>query len=199
MRKKSLKVVVVVLVAGILSAFFLTGNATATTAVAVDTEFMTNRATAVVLATVVSLESRWNDAHTKIYTFTVVDVQDDFKGKTKGRKITVRQLGGRVGNIACYVPGQPTLRKGEKILAFLRPSKKDKARFCVVGMAQGKYSVLEDGTAVRDLNGLHLMGAGQERAREESRMPTDKLIEKVRAIAAGESRQQNADQEESAR
>ena len=199
MRDRSLRVLVAVFVGVALSTFLLSGNAAATTAVAVDTKFVTKRASVVVLATVVSQESLWNDARTKIYTYTVLDVQDDFKGKTKGKKIEVRQPGGRVGDIACYVPGQATFRKGEKVLAFLRPVKTDKTCFCVVGMAQSKYSVLEDGTAVRDLNGLHLVGPGRERVRRESRVPLGDLTERVREIVAAESSEKNAEKQGSAR
>jgi hypothetical protein len=178
-------------VAGILSVFLFSGSATATTVVVVDTQTTTDRASAVVLATVASQESRWNDARTKIYTYTELEVREDFKGGTSGKKIQVRQPGGRVGNIACYVPGTARFRKGEKVLAFLQPLKTDKTRFRVVGMAQGKYSVLKNGTAVRELNGLHVVGADPDRVREDSRVPVDRLIERVRATVAAEARQKN--------
>ncbi len=186
-------------IAVILSALLLGGNATATTVVVVDTQSATNRASSVVLATVASQESRWNDARTKIYTYTELDVHEDFKGGKRGKRVRVRQPGGSVGNVACYVPGTATFRKGEKVLAFLRPLKTDKTRFRVVGMAQGKYSVLKDGTAVRELNGLHVVGADPERVREDSRVPVGRLIERVRATVAAEARQKNVGREGSAR
>jgi hypothetical protein len=186
-------------IAGILSTLLLGGNATATTAVAVDTQSATNRASSVVLATVASQESRWNDARTKIYTYTELEVEKDLKGNTSGKKIRLKQLGGSVGNVTCYVPGTATFRRGEKVLAFLRPLKTDKTCFRVVGMAQGKYSVLKDGTAVRRLNGLHVVGADPDRVRQDSRVPVDTLIEKVRATLAAAPRQKKVGREGSAK
>ncbi len=199
MRASNYHLAVSLSIAGILSAFLLGGNATATTVVAVDTQTATNRASAVVLATVASKESRWNEARTKIYTYTELEVKEDFKGSAGGKKIKVRQPGGRVGNVVCYVPGTATFRKGEKVLAFLRPLKTDRTRFRVVGMAQGKYSVRKDGTAIRGLNGLHVVGADPERLLEESQVPLDKLVERVRATVAEEARQKNVGWEGSAR
>jgi hypothetical protein len=199
MRTPHTHLVLSLSVAAILSAFLFVGSATATTVVALDTESATKRASAVVLATVASQESRWNDARTKIYTYTELDVHDDFKGEKRGKRVRVRQLGGKVGNIGCYVPGTPTFRKGEKVLAFLEPLKKDETCFRVVGMAQGKYSVREDGTAVRKLSGLHVVGADPERLREESRVSLDKLIGSVRAAVAAEARQKNVRPEGTAR
>jgi hypothetical protein len=178
----------VVVAWGIL-ALLLHGNVLATTAVAVDTQFLTERSTAVVLATVVSQESRWNDDHAKVYTFTVLDVRDDYKGKIRGKKVTVKQLGGTVDGIVCRVPGQPAFRKGEKVLLFLEPMEKERDRFRVVGMAQGKYSVREDGTAVRDLKELDLVGAARDRVRHESPVQLGTLIEEVRSIVSKQSRQ----------
>lgn len=199
MRTLHIHLVLSLSVGALLSAFLFAGNAAATTVIAVDTESATKRASAVVLATVASQESLWNAARTRIYTYTELDVQEDFKGEKRGKRVRVRQLGGKVGNIGCYVPGTPTFRKGEEVLAFLLPLKKDKTCFRVVGMAQGKYSVRKDGTAVRKLNGLHLVGADPERLLEETRVPLDKLIGRVRAAVAAEVRQKNVRPEGTAR
>src|SRR5688500_1183326 len=75
----------------------------------------------IVVARVISTESRWDER--EIYTYTTIQVTDGLKGARKGQSIVLRQLGGQVGDIASIVPGMPAFKAGEEAVLFL--SEKD--------------------------------------------------------------------------
>src|SRR6266545_1875340 len=54
-----------------------------------------------------------------LYTYVTVDVSDVLKGDVPDRQVVIKQLGGRVDDVALIVGGQPTFTPGEEILAFL--------------------------------------------------------------------------------
>jgi len=88
-----------------------------------------------------SVESYWNSAHTKIFTRTVVAVDETYKGNA-GQTVEIVQLGGTVGNIKVSVQGALTWRPGEEVLLFAEPF--DGQAFQVSGFSQGKFLVQRD-------------------------------------------------------
>ena len=73
--------------------------------------------------------SAWNPEKTRIYTETRFTLEEVLKGKVS-RSLTVRQLGGRVGDIAQSVAGSPVFVKGRRYVLFLAP------------LADGKYRIV---------------------------------------------------------
>jgi hypothetical protein len=138
----------------------------------------------IVLARVEDESARMEEGSKEIYTYVTLRVLDGVKGsKANGNAkksntdelITIRQLGGTVGNLISVVPGMPTFRKGEEVVVFL--SAKDKAGYpWVMGLQQGKYTVTTnddgfkqvrndvDGLTTVDQNGtkLEAKGAAQQ-------------------------------------
>ena len=124
----------------------------------------------IVLARVEDESARY-DANKEIYTYITLRVLDPVKGGMKaehGKKataqetITIRQIGGVVGNIASIVPGMPKFTKGEEVVVFL--SKKDAGGYpWVMGLQQGKYSVSTDDNGIKhvrnELEDLGLMNS----------------------------------------
>ena len=109
----------------------------------------------IVLARVEDESARY-DANKEIYTYITLRVLDPVKGlkAEHGKKataqelITIRQIGGIVGNIASIVPGMPKFTKGEEVVVFL--SKKDVNGYpWVMGLQQGKYSVSTDDNGIK--------------------------------------------------
>jgi hypothetical protein len=120
----------------------------------------------IVLARVEDESARMEEGSKEIYTYITLAVIDGVKGSKrndnaknpKGEElITIRQLGGTVGNLISVVPGMPTFRKGEEVVVFL--SAKDKAGYpWVMGLQQGKYTVTMDSDGFKqvrnDVDGL---------------------------------------------
>lgn len=127
---------------------------------------LTKRADAIVLGRVVSATSSWDAAKKEIYTYFTLTVSQPVKGARMGESITIRQLGGTVGNIASIVPGMPSFKKGEEVVLFL--TQKDAAGYpWVMGLQQGKYSVVDqDGVKMvrNDLAGTEFLTPNGARA-----------------------------------
>jgi hypothetical protein len=130
---------------------------------------LAKKSESIVLARVEDETARMDEGTKEIYTYITLRVTEGVKGSkandnAKNPKneemITIRQLGGTVGNLISVVPGMPTFRKGEEVVVFL--SAKDRAGYpWVMGLQQGKYTVVtgEDGfKQVRnELDGLTTM------------------------------------------
>jgi hypothetical protein len=95
----------------------------------------------VVLGTVSSVRSFWNEAHTKVLTETVVRVDETYKGEAMGT-VSVLQLGGVVDHMRVHVHGAPAWSRGEEVLLFL--DRMDGTNYRVAGFSQGKFNVERD-------------------------------------------------------
>ncbi len=98
------------------------------------------RSEAIIRGVVKEVSSRYNEERTKIFTYSVIEIRETFKGKTPP-VVTVRTYGGRVGDISMKVPGMPEFKKNEEVFLFL---KKNDEYWHVTGMIQGKFSILKD-------------------------------------------------------
>jgi hypothetical protein len=139
------------LTAGIaVSALTLLGAslASGTTVQKLSLSDLARNSNAIVRATVEDQTSRQDDASKEIYTYITLRVLDPVKGSKGESIVTLRQLGGQVGNIASIVPGLPTFSKGEEVVVFLTAS--DRAGYpWVMGLQQGKYTVRTDPKGVK--------------------------------------------------
>jgi len=140
-------------------ALVLAQAASATTVQKFTLQELTKKAASIVVGTVVDGTSSWDASKKEIYTYYTISVSQPVKGSKNGETITIRQLGGTVGNIASIVPGMPSFKKGEEVVLFL--TQKDAAGYpWVMGLQQGKYSVVEqDGLKMvrNDLSGTGLL------------------------------------------
>jgi hypothetical protein len=104
---------------------------------------LVRRSDAVVRGTVTATRSAWDDQHYKIYTYCTVKVAGAAFGARRDQELTVKLLGGTVGDTSLTVDGNASLEKGEDVLLFLRT---DGQYHYVVGMHLGKRSVVnQDG------------------------------------------------------
>lgn len=95
----------------------------------------------VVRGTVSNVRSFWNEAHTKILTETVIQVDESYKGGATGA-VSVVQLGGVVDHMRVHVHGALSWRRGEEVVLFL--DRVDGANYRVAGFSQGKFVVERD-------------------------------------------------------
>jgi hypothetical protein len=122
----------------------------------------------VVQGKVSSVQSFWNEKQTKIFTETVIEIEQTFKGQNR-RSARILQLGGVVDNVRMTVHGALSWKPGEEVLLFLEEYDSD--RFRVAGFSQGKFNIERD-PATGDpfvsrpaLEGSEVLGApGKEHA-----------------------------------
>ncbi|HUU28328.1 MAG TPA: hypothetical protein VM123_10990 [archaeon] len=120
----------------------------------------------IVLALAEDQVSSWDDSKRNIYTDTRFSVEKALKGSAAGT-VTVRQLGGRVGDLAESVPGTPSFTVGSQYVLFLETRPDGKYR--VVGFSQGCYPVVKgpDGKSrimpqMASSSNLHIVGGEKE-------------------------------------
>lgn len=111
--------------------------------ISLSTEDLTQEAENIIVGKVVKKECRYDEEGKRIYTYVTISVEEDLKGKTGGKEITVRHLGGEVGEIGLWVEDTPSFEEDEEVLLFLKKGKKPEVRE-IVGRAQGKFRVKRD-------------------------------------------------------
>ena len=116
----------------------------ASTVVSLSLYQLTQASSDIVQGQVVNQVSGWNDAHTQILTITTMSVSQVFKGKASSR-VEIQQMGGTIGNMRVFVPGDITFQPQEEYVLFLEPAPAS-SRYRLVGMTQGAYRVYQDAT-----------------------------------------------------
>ena len=125
----------------------------------------------VVQGRVTSVESWWNEKHTKVFTTTRVVVDNTYKGAEQSA-VEIVQLGGVIDNIRVNVSGSLQWRPGEEVVLFLEPYE---GKFAVSGFSQGKFNVKRDEKTGKayierpEMDGVQLLGAP---SKDGSVMPT---------------------------
>ena len=104
-------------------------------------EDLGRESTSVVQGNVVGINSFWNETRTKIFTETVIAVEETYKG-TEAGEVIILQLGGVVDNVRVTVHGALQWSLGEEVVVFLEPYREGK--FLVSGFSQGKFQVERD-------------------------------------------------------
>jgi hypothetical protein len=124
---------------------FLTGLvliavvANATTLARLRFEELAKQATAVARLRCLGAESRWENG--EIWTDTVFEVVEQSKGLLPGL-VTIRTLGGSVGNLHSRIEGVPAFRQGEEAYVFLWGREGEPYR--VLGWSQGTFRIARD-------------------------------------------------------
>lgn len=113
----------------------------------------------IVIGTTLDISSKWNtpdgkksitDSNDFIYTDVDIKSEEYLKNPSSAEIITVRVLGGTVGQDTSDVEDQPSFKTGEKVLIFLKedtdPRTKDIGgkHLVVAGLIQGKITISEN-------------------------------------------------------
>ena len=115
-----------------------TSNAHATIAPFASIESLTQQADCVVHAQVTKQWSEASDnAQQSLYTYSQVIVKEAWKGHTP-TLITIRQLGGKVGEMRLHVEGDAELKVGQEIFLFLHHDPQQDLYF-IISLAQGVF------------------------------------------------------------
>ncbi|MCL5291468.1 MAG: hypothetical protein M1548_02935 [Actinobacteria bacterium] len=104
-------------------------------------EELVGKSTLVPRGKIVAAKSDWTPDKKQIYTYITMTVKELLKGEEPAKQITIKQLGGRVGEMMLYVPDAPRLQLGEDVVLML---KRWDSEYVVVGLADGKFGVRTD-------------------------------------------------------
>jgi hypothetical protein len=142
----------------VLFQFTALRRTSATMVVSLTIQDLVQQADLIVLGRCQEMNSAWNADRSRILTFVSVVPERCFKGVECPSPILVFHLGGTVDNVAMNVTGTPKFSEGERVFLFLKRSSATYYR--VLGLAQGKFSVIKKGKTVyvkRNLTELTLV------------------------------------------
>src|SRR3954464_4394864 len=125
------------------SLFLFAWAAQATMVKPMSVEDLTSAASAVVEGQATESWTSWNAEHSRIYTFTRVQVARTLKGST-AQTLVVKQLGGSADGYTQHVSGVRAMQTGEDALLFLRASDAHDGTMVIVGLMQGHFRLLRD-------------------------------------------------------
>lgn len=123
----------------LFAALLVCSSAGATTFARMSVAEMTHAAPVIVRARCVANVVGWEEG--EIWTFREFEIQETWRG-TPSARITVRLLGGRLGNITSTVSGVPRFRGGEEVVLFLERA--PRGSFSIVSWEQGTFRIHRD-------------------------------------------------------
>jgi hypothetical protein len=112
----------------------------AITVLPISEEELTKRATVIVTGEVEEVSSGFDENQNTIYTYIKTRVTRVLKGELLDDYITLRQVGGTVGDQSIMVPGAPVYELGDEILVFAGPLGQT-GYYGVLGIYYGRYQI----------------------------------------------------------
>ncbi len=165
------------------------GAAKATTLLRMSLAQMSRTAGAIVRARCVGNTTGWDAG--EIWTFTSFEVEEAWRG-APAAQITVRLLGGRVGNLTSSVSGVPRFRPGEDVVLFLEPT--PRGDYSIVSWQQGTFRIRSGGApafenVTQDTAAFSTFDPGTRRFEAEGirHMPMEDFRARVYAAMRAES------------
>jgi hypothetical protein len=120
----------------LLAMMLIQGNTGATTLARMSIEQMARKAPLIARARCIGNSTGWDAG--EIWTFTNFEVEETWRG-TAPVAITVRLLGGRMGNLTSTISGIPRFQPNEEVILFLEST--PRGGFSVAGWAQGTLRI----------------------------------------------------------
>lgn len=125
----------------LLSVLLLTVPAGAGIVIPMDDDDLILGADAIVLGRITHIESH-RDVFDRIDTYVTVSLDEVYKGDVRGPEITIREIGGSVGDRAYWVFANPEFVVGERILLFMDQAADGTLR--TYHFYLGKFSIVTD-------------------------------------------------------
>jgi len=143
------------------------------------TEELTRSSELVIEGDVKDVTAEWSKDGKTIISRSTIITTNIIKGKIIQEVIAVEHDGGEIGDIGFHVSDVEPLRKGEKVILFLKTgeSKKYGNALKIVGNAQGKYTIGKDGIARK--RGFSVI-TGEEKI--DNNIPVEELVDKIRRV-----------------
>ncbi len=133
--------------------------------VALNNEELISNSDTIVIGTVKEiLPSKYGDRFSKdtdfgpdhvIYTDIIISVDEYLKNPLSSNEVRVRVAGGTIGNDTLIMEEEASFKTGEKVLLYLAKDTSHATQdigpehFVVTGCLQGKYTLTDDGKAIR--------------------------------------------------
>ena len=117
-------------------------EAFATIVIPLDDLGLTESSVGIVLGRVEHIQSVSDLSRGRVFTLIRVSIQEAFKGEFPDGEITIRQIGGTVGDLHHWIYGSPEFLLGERVLLYLDEDHNRDLR--VTHLFQGKYSIFTD-------------------------------------------------------
>jgi hypothetical protein len=137
---------------------------------------LATKADQIVVGTVTSLKSEWNEKRTSIHTLITIKVDKYVKG-AGANEITVTIEGGEVGGIGQKTSDTPVFTLGEEVVVFTNKDGR------LVGAWQGKFNVIQSGgqkCVVRNSGGaVAKPGAGVAESKATAATPLASFIDEI--------------------
>ena len=127
------------LAVAVFSFLLLCNGAAPTTLAHMSIAKLTQSSRLIIRARCVENSSAWDAG--EIWTFSTFEPSEIWKGSSQQR-VSVRLLGGRVGNLTSNVSGIPRFHAGEEVVLFLAPTAH--GDFSVVSWVQGTFRIHRD-------------------------------------------------------
>lgn len=165
--------------------FFLVSMSNATVMVKYSVSDLVSKSDNIIMGKVTKKKSEWNLNKTQIYTYVTIEITKEIKGVSGVNAITIKELGGEVGDMGMKVQGGPEYQENEDVVVFLN---KIDDKYQTVGMLQGKYNIIQDkvtGTKKiinqADYKGVMLMKSDGTQAGTDTSnaMELDKFLEMI--------------------
>lgn len=83
------------------------------------------RSEAIVVARCISYESKWNDEGTLIFTYVTFKIEHTIDGESQDDFLTLRLIGGQVGDVVQTVPDLPRFNEEGEVILFLGQKNED--------------------------------------------------------------------------
>lgn len=140
----------VLLFAGLLTLLLTWGRAGATTLVQMELEELADQADLVFVGTAIRSEVALSIDGKSPFTFVTFQVQEEIKGRSERRELTLRFHGGPVGpDEVVVVHGMPEFTIGETYLLFVKDN--GRAASALLGWRQGQYQFTRESQTGRQI------------------------------------------------
>lgn len=142
----------------ILAVTIAASAASAATVVKLDMSHLVAHSDTIVVADVVDTRAEHDPDSGRVYTTISFRTDDALKGQP-GTQFSIRQPGGRDGDIATHTPGMPQFQTGDRVFLFLDDFDEQPV---VTGLSQGHFQIVGDPDedtefVVPRLGGVHLV------------------------------------------
>jgi len=104
--------------------FFNCSKSYATREIQTSTPNIAKKSDYIVVARCTSSESKWDERKAFIFTYTTFSIDEYIKGDDLGEEITLRIIGGQVGDQILKFPDKPDFTEGQDVVLFLGPKNK---------------------------------------------------------------------------
>jgi hypothetical protein len=128
--------------AALLAALFAAALCQATTLERMSLAKMAQTAPLIVRARCLANSTAWDTG--EIWTFTSFAIEESWKGAppAAAAQLTVRLLGGSLGNLTSTVSDVPRFHPGEEVILFLEPT--PRGDFSILSWVQGTFRIRRD-------------------------------------------------------